>query len=162
RDHGVHRGGEQERGEPRSRGERAVMNRVVFALVAVVVVGGSLVAEDWPRWRGPRGGGSWNAPRLPEKWPAGGLKGLWKPPVGGGYAGATVADGCVYTLDLEAPIPAKAKGAADDGKPDGVERVLCFDAATGKLLWSHKYPVKYGDLGGYANGPRTSPTIHDG
>ena len=82
--------------------------------------------------------------------------------VGGGYAGITVADGRVYTLDLEAPIVPKAKGATDDGKPDGAERVLCFDAATGETLWSHKYPVKYGELGGYANGPRTSPTIHDG
>jgi outer membrane protein assembly factor BamB len=119
-------------------------------------------AEDWPRWRGPRADGTWNAPKLPEKWPDTGLKVVWKQPVGSGYAGVTVADGRVYTLDLEAPIPPKPKGAPNDGKPDGVERVLCFDAATGKELWSHKYPVKYGNLGGYANGPRTSPTIHDG
>ena len=82
---------------------------------------------------------------------------LWKQPVGGGYAGVTVASGRVYTLDLIDRV-AKAK----DGEPDGTERVLCFDAATGKPLWSHKYAVRYGNLGGYANGPRTSPTIHDG
>jgi outer membrane protein assembly factor BamB len=138
------------------------MSRVVFALVIGVAVGGSLVAEDWPRWRGPRGDGSWSAPKLPEKWPAEGPKVLWKQPVGGGYAGVTAAQGRVYTLDLEAPIPPKPKGKSDDGKPDGTERVLCFDAATGKPLWSHKYPVEYGDLGGYANGPRTSPAVHDG
>ena len=83
-------------------------------------------------------------------------------PSAAGTPASRSPDGRVYTLDLEAPIAPKAKGAADDGKPDGSERILCFDAATGEQLWSHKYPVKYGDLGGYANGPRTSPTIHDG
>jgi outer membrane protein assembly factor BamB len=83
---------------------------------------------------------------------------VWKQQVGGGYAGVTVADGRVYTLDLEAPVAKKAEA----GKPDGTERVLCFDAVTGKPLWSHKYAVRYGGLGGYANGPRTSPTVHDG
>jgi outer membrane protein assembly factor BamB len=136
------------------------MNRVVvFAFAALACA--PAAAEDWPRWRGPRGDGSWAAPRLPEKWPAAGLKTLWKQPVGGGYAGVTVADGRVYTLDLEAPIPPRPKGK-DDGKPDGTERVLCFDAKTGEKLWSHAYPVKYGDLDGYSNGPRTSPTVHDG
>lgn len=137
------------------------MSRAVFAVLASLLGVVPVSAEDWPRWRGPRGDGSWNAPRLPEKWPDSGLKTVWKQPVGGGYAGVTVADGRVYTLDLEAPIQPKAKGT-DDGKPDGIERVLCFDAANGKPLWSHKYAVGYGNLGGYANGPRTSPTIHDG
>lgn len=136
------------------------MNRCL-ALAAVVGCAGSAPAEDWPRWRGPRGDGTWYAPKLPDKWPANGLKTVWRQPVGGGYAGVTAAAGRVFTLDLEAPIQPKPKGT-DDGKPDGTERVLCFDADTGKPLWSHKYEVRYGNLGGYANGPRTSPTIHDG
>ena len=94
----------------------------------------------------------------PPKWPETGLKTVWKQPVGSGYAGITVADGRLYTLDLESPTAKKVEA----GKPDGTERVLCFDAATGKPLWSHRYPVRYGNLGGYANGPRTSPTVHDG
>lgn len=137
------------------------MSRVALVFVAVVGLVGPGGADDWPRWRGPRGDGTWNAPKLPETWPSGGLKVVWRQPVGGGYAGVTVGDGRVYTLDLEAPIVPQPKRKAD-GKPDGVERVLCFDAATGKPLWSHKYPVKYGDLEGYSNGPRSSPTFHDG
>jgi outer membrane protein assembly factor BamB len=133
------------------------MKHLVFALSASVLFSAVAHCEDWPRWRGPHGDGTWTAPVLPDKWPAGGLKTTWKQPVGGGYAGVTVADGRVYTLDLEAPV---AKGK--DGQPDGSERVLCFDAANGKPLWAHKYPVRYGNLGGYANGPRTSPTLHDG
>lgn len=138
------------------------MSRLLCAAAVGLLFARGAAAEDWPRWRGPRADGTWNAPKLPEKWPDGGPKVVWKQPVGGGYAGVTVADGRVYTMDLEAPIPPRAKGAKDDGKPDGTERVLCFDGATGKPLWSHKYPVRYGELGGYANGPRTSPTIHDG
>ena len=72
--------------------------------------------------------------------------------------GITVAAGRVFFLDLEAPIRAKPKS----DEPDGTERINCFDTATGKPLWSHSWPVKYGNLGGYANGPRSSPTIHDG
>jgi outer membrane protein assembly factor BamB len=133
------------------------MTRAAFALLLVTLLDSPAPAEDWPRWRGPRGNGTWNGPALPDKWPADGLKSVWKQPVGGGYAGITVADGRVFTLDLIDPV-AKAK----DGEPDGTERVLCFDAVTGKLLWAHKHPVRYGTLGGYANGPRISPTIHDG
>ncbi|MFO0824821.1 MAG: PQQ-binding-like beta-propeller repeat protein [Gemmataceae bacterium] len=137
------------------------MTRIAIALVVLGVLGSAL-AEDWPRWRGPRGDGTWNAPRLPEKWPANRPRIVWKQPIGSGYAGITVADSRVFTLDLEAPIAPRTKGAPDDGKPDGTERVLCFDAATGEKKWSHSYPVKYGSLGGYANGPRTSPTISEG
>ena len=137
------------------------MKRLVPLLIAYVCCSPTALGEDWPKWRGPRGDGTWNAPRLPERWTTQPLKVVWRQPVGGGYAGVSVADGRVYTLDLESPLQAKLPGQADN-KPDGVERVLCFDAATGKLLWSHNYPVKYGDLEGYSNGPRSTPTIHDG
>ena len=134
------------------------MNRAT--LVALLTIASApAAAEDWPRWRGPRGDGSWSAPKLPEKWPATGLKTVWKQPVGGGYAGVTVSGGRVFTMDLEAPIQPKSKGV---GKPDGAERILCFDAASGQKLWSRSYAVTYGNLGGYANGPRTSPTLQEG
>jgi outer membrane protein assembly factor BamB len=123
-----------------------------------VLPGGLASAEDWPRWRGPRGDGSWQAPRLPEKWPEAGLKRIWKQPIGGGYAGIAVADGRLFTLDRKkADPPPKDKTA-----PDGEERVLCLNAADGKSLWSHTYATRYGGLGGYSNGPRAMPTVHDG
>ncbi len=46
-------------------------------------------------------------------------------------------------------------------QPSEVERILAFDAATGRPLWKHEYPVTYGNLD-YGNGPRAAPTIHDG
>jgi outer membrane protein assembly factor BamB len=105
-------------------------------------------AEDWPRWRGPRADGTWNAPAIPEKWPDAGPKQLWKQPIGGGYAGISVVGKRVVTMDRQK-------------EPEEVERILCLDADTGRELWQHKYPVAYGMLD-YGNGPRAAPTIESG
>jgi len=110
-------------------------------------------AEDWPRWRGPRGDGTWQGPAIPEQWPAAGLKQIWRQPIGGGYAGVTVAKGQVLVMDRQ---PSSAQPPSPE-----VERVLAFDAATGQPLWHHEYPVRYGDLD-YGTGPRAAPTVHDG
>jgi formylglycine-generating enzyme required for sulfatase activity len=104
--------------------------------------------EEWPRWRGPRGDGTWQGPPLPERWPAEGLRRIWRQPVAGGYGGVAVSGGRVYVMDRII-------------EPEEQERLLCFDATTGKLLWRHQYAVHYGDLP-YGNGPRTTPTIYDG
>ncbi len=104
--------------------------------------------EDWPCWRGPRRDGTWKGPKLPGKWPAAGLRRLWRQPIGGGYAGIVVVAGKVCTLDYQK-------------EPREVERIVCFDAATGKPAWTHSYPVRYGKLS-YGNGPRACPTVVKG
>ncbi|MES1212980.1 MAG: PQQ-binding-like beta-propeller repeat protein [Singulisphaera sp.] len=128
-------------------------SRPSLLLILVMALSGAHVAtsargEDWPRWRGPHGDGTWRAPALPDAWPADGLKTVWRQPIGGGYAGVSVTDGRVLVMDRQQ-------------QPAEVERVLAFDAATGKLLWTREYPVAYGKLD-YGNGPRAAPTIHDG
>src|SRR4051794_40803384 len=92
---------------------RGTMTRPLI-LLALLLPAGAAVAEDWPRWRGPRGDGTWQAPPLPERWPAGGPRCLWRQPVGAGYAGLSVADGRLVTLDFR----------------DGTEGVVCRNAAT--------------------------------
>jgi outer membrane protein assembly factor BamB len=42
----------------------------------------------------------------------------------------------------------------------GTERVLCVDAANGKLLWKHEYDCPY--KVSYPSGPRTTPLIAEG
>lgn len=101
--------------------------------------------EDWPRWRGPRGNGTWHAPKLPAVWPATGLARVWRQELGGGYGGIAVSEGRAFVMDRQR-------------EPDDVERVLCFDAATGKMLWSRSWPVDYRGIA-YDNGPRATPTI---
>lgn len=130
-----------------------------FLLLTAICFTAAASAEDWPSWRGPRGDGTWQAPRLPEQWPAEGLRPLWRQPIGGGYAGPAVVGGRLYILDRQKTAPPPKKGS---GEPDSIERILCFDAKVGRLLWSHQYPTRYGNLGGYSNGPRAMPTVHDG
>jgi formylglycine-generating enzyme required for sulfatase activity/outer membrane protein assembly factor BamB len=112
----------------------------------------ALVAtEDWPSWRGPRGDGTWRGPVVADNWPEGAMRRLWRQPVGGGHAGVVAAAGRVYIMDYQPP-PDKGKEA---------ERVLCFEAATGKPLWTHVYQVSYKGLA-YGNGPRAAPTVSGG
>ncbi|MCI0684076.1 MAG: PQQ-binding-like beta-propeller repeat protein [Gemmataceae bacterium] len=42
----------------------------------------------------------------------------------------------------------------------GKERVLCFDAAGGTLLWKYEYDCPYKIS--YPAGPRCTPTVHAG
>ena len=103
---------------------------------------------DWPRWRGIDGNGSWTAASLATEWPANGLPCLWRQPLGGGYGGVAVANGRVYVMDRQ-----QQEGPR--------ERLLCFDADSGALLWKHQYRSEYGEMA-YANGPRTTPAVVEG
>lgn len=122
------------------------MHRWITFLIVIGLTVPS-TAEDWPRWRGPRGDGTWHGPKLPEKWPESGLKPRWKVPIGGGYSGVTVVEQRVFVMDRQ--------------KEPETERVFCFDADSGQQIWKHEYPVTYGKLD-YGSGPRAAPTWHDG
>ena len=104
-------------------------------------------ADEWPRWRGPNGDGTWEHATIPKSFPKSGLEIAWRVPIGPGFAGVVVASGKVYTMD----------------RPGGTEteRVVCVSADDGRALWEYRYPAKYGDLD-YGNGPRAAPTVFDG
>lgn len=103
-----------------------------------------LCPAQWPQWRGPSADGTWQCPGLaleienPVR--------LWKQQISGGYSGVTVSDGKVYTMDR----PEKKD----------LERILCLEAKTGKIIWEHSYAASYESLS-YESGPRASVTIHD-
>src|SRR5215213_3755378 len=77
-------------------------------------------AEDWPKWRGPRGDGISRETNLAEKWPEAGPPRLWEADTGLGYSSPIAAGGRVYLFSL-------------DNKH---ETLTCFDAQTGDLLWN--------------------------
>jgi outer membrane protein assembly factor BamB len=118
------------------------------AVAALCLFALSAAAGDWPQWRGPARDGVWRQDGLPDSFPEGGLKARWRVPVGGGYGGVAATNGRVYLMDRQKD-------------PREVERVLCLDAADGKLLWKHEYPVAYGKME-FGNGPRATPAVHDG
>ena len=104
-----------------------------------------LVYADWPKFRGPSGEGIWECPNLPLKLDQ--AKKIWKKEIGGGYSGITISGDKVFTMDR----PSKKNK----------ERVLCYSAKDGKLIWTHEYDANYSGLS-YDSGPRASVTIKDG
>ena len=108
-----------------------------------------IALQDWPQWGGPQRDGVWRETGIVKTLPPGLLSRMWSTPIGEGYAGPAVAAGHVYVTDL----------VARDGKK-GVERVLCLDAASGKILWTHATAVDYGIS--YPAGPRATPVVDAG
>src|SRR5262249_20917533 len=96
--------------------------------------------------------GVWREQGILERIPAAGLKIRWRAKVGLGYSGPVVADGRVFVTDHQL--------RTDAARPE-VERVLCFEESSGKALWIHAYPCDYANME-YGNGPRASPTVHEG
>jgi outer membrane protein assembly factor BamB len=119
------------------------------ALVAALLSFAAVRADDWPQWRGPNRDANWQETGVVEAIPATGLPLRWRARILNGWSGPAVANGRVYVTD-------------HNYKSDPeVERVLCFDEATGKQLWLHEYPCPYQNME-YGNGPRATPTVHDG
>jgi WD40 repeat protein len=129
------------------RGEAAALIFLTFFGLALLLAVASAHADDWPQWRGPNRDGVWRETGILESIPTTGLEVRWRAKVGNGFSGPVVAQGRVFV--------------SDHVFDPEVERVLCFDEATGKLLWAHSYPTSYKDME-YGNGPRASPTVHDG
>lgn len=111
---------------------------------------GLTFAEDWPQWRGVnRDGVLRSTPELDSQLPFGEIPHRWSVPIGPGYSGPTIAANRVYVTDRQS-----------DNDRDSRERVLCFDAATGKNVWTHEYEAAYTIQ--YTAGPRASVTIDSG
>ena len=114
-------------------------------------------ADDWPQWFGPQRDGIWREDGILAKFPADGVKPLWKKPLGAGYSGPAVANGFVYVMDRQGAKPIEgnpARGTSGDGQ----ERVVCLNAKTGDEVWVHAYDCTYKKIS-YGFGPRTTPTI---
>ncbi len=103
--------------------------------------------DDWPRWRGPLGNGTWAEGSVAGEFPESGLEVAWRVEIGAGFSGVAVAGGRVYTMERVE----KSKR----------ERIACRSAVDGRLLWEHSYAADYGDLQ-HGSGPRSTPTISRG
>jgi outer membrane protein assembly factor BamB len=114
-----------------------------------------LLADDWTQWAGSDRQGTWNETGILDEFPADGLKPIWTVPIGSGYSGPVARDGCVYVTDYR-PQPGSRILEA-------IERVLCLDERSGKILWTHEWETHYRrQLQSYATGPRATPALDDG
>ena len=115
-------------------------------LLAQVFVLSSLIAADWPAWRGPTADGIAAAgQKLPVKWSES-ERVIWKVEVRGrGHGSPTVVGAHVYLA------------TADTDTED--QLVLCFDRATGKKLW--ETVVHHGNLNtkGHRNSSQASSDV---
>jgi outer membrane protein assembly factor BamB len=127
--------------------------------LTIALLGASVFAEDWPQWLGPKRDSVWRETGILEKFPKDGPTIKWRVPVSGGYSGPAVAGGRVFVTDY---VVEKGKVANPMArvKLEGNERILCFSATDGKLLWKHEYGCPY-HLS-YPAGPRATPTVADG
>ncbi len=118
--------------------------KFVFSIIASLAAASAPLghADDWPRWRGPDLNGisretDWRANWLDEDPPI-----VWKASVGIGFSSMTVGNGRLYTL----------------GNQDDTETVYCFDAETGKKIWTQSYKCPL-DPKYFEGGPTSTPTI---
>ena len=88
---------------------------------------------DWPDWRGPDRDGISREKGLPEKWSLDGQDLAWKAPYGGRSTPVVLGD----HLYLE-----NTAGASETEQ----ERLMCFNADTGKLLWEYKFNLYQSDV----------------
>jgi outer membrane protein assembly factor BamB len=119
----------------------------IFVAAFLISISAS-ATEDWPRWRGTNADGRWNPARIPAEFSKMEPERLWKAEIGAGFGGVTVSDGLVYVMDRQK-------------SPEEVERVLCFDAETGKEVWQQNWEVSYGGMD-YGTGPRASVNLLGG
>ena len=118
-------------------------------------------ADDWPQWLGPQRDWVWRESGLVEEFPDGGPRIAWRVPVGIGYSGPAVVGDRVYLTDLQRDVDenGKPRRATRVGIP-GSERVVCYDAGDGSLIWEHTYDCPY--TISYPYGPRTTPVVEKG
>ncbi len=106
-----------------------------------------IFAEDWPEWRGKGRNGIWTESGILDKFPEKGLTAVWRTPIHGGFAGPAVAAGHVFVTDFK----------RSSGKK-GMERALCLDEKSGKILWTREWDADYQGIS-YDTGPRATPTV---
>jgi outer membrane protein assembly factor BamB len=104
---------------------------LVIALVAPAAA--MLRGADWPDWRGPARTGVSAETGLPSSWAPAGENVAWRAPYGG-RSGAVVFGDHLYLQNTS------GSGASEQ------ERVMCFNADTGKVLWEHKYNLFTSDV----------------
>ncbi len=119
---------------------------VAVAVCAVAFCAASVLAQDWPQWRGANRDGKVSGFAAPAQWPQQ-LAQKWKTPVGTGDSTPALVGDKLYVFARQ-----------------GDEEVLsCLNAADGKEIWKDKYTAQA--VSGPASrhpGPRSSPAVAEG
>jgi len=109
------------------------MNNLLSIFLNLSLAFAVVAGTDWAEWRGPARDGISTEKNLPAKWSPTGENLAWKAPYGGRSAPIVVGDH-VYLQNTA--------GAGETEQ----ERLMCFNADTGKLLWEHRFNVYLSDV----------------
>jgi outer membrane protein assembly factor BamB len=106
----------------------------IWIVTALLVSTAAIIrGSDWPDWRGPDRTGVSKETGLSAKWSVAGEHLAWQAPYGG-RSGPVVFGDHLYLQNTS------SSGASEQ------ERVMCFNADTGKLLWEHRYNMFTSDV----------------
>ena len=101
--------------------------------------------EDFPQFLGAERKGVVTAARLARDWTAQPPRELWRQPIGPGWSSFAIV----------------GKWAVTQEQRQDNEMTVCYELASGHVLWEHANKVRFGEaLGG--DGPRATPTINAG
>jgi outer membrane protein assembly factor BamB len=120
----------------------------IAILVAALTASASLVAQDWPQWRGPSRTGAAVGVTLPANLPER-PKQVWKVQVGVGHASPIVAGGRVYVFS----------------RTGEQEAMSARELATGKEVWHAAYDAPYqmnSAATAHGKGPKSTPAFDRG
>jgi outer membrane protein assembly factor BamB len=112
-------------------------------LLIVCISSLAILAEDWPRFLGPRADGTSLETNLIESFGPQGPPLVWAKDIGTGYSAPSVSRG---SLVLHHRV-------RDE------EIVEALSATNGAPLWRYAYPTAFVDPYGYNNGPRCTPLL---
>lgn len=124
--------------------------RWLMCAIAALCFSFAVLADDWPQFRGPNRDGISLEKGWFKTWPP---QKVWEFDAGLGYSSVAVSNGRAY-------VTGHVIGEGDRG----VDSVFCLDAATGNVLWTHKYKCmssKKDENRAYF-GPRATPVVDAG
>ena len=118
------------------------------AIIAAFALDATLVAQDWPQWRGPNRDGAVSSFKEPAAWPEN-LSQRWRVEVGLGYATPLMVGQRLYVFSRQ-----------------GEDEVMtALDAATGKIVWRTAYAAPFTMVKATARhgaGPKSTPAFANG
>lgn len=113
-----------------------------FCLIGLLLAASTLLAADWPQWRGPNRDDVSRETGLQNEWAADGPSRVWlSKEIGVGYSGFSAIGDTLYTM----------------GAYETSEQLIAVNIADGSIKWS----TRIGDRleNGWGDGPRSTPTV---